>query len=188
MNLNQKHTFQRIQVSKNWYLDEFVDPETFFTEVDNGRSKIDDNIINIAQQLRNDDGRTMTCNTWWGYYIKHKDKKTLEEILKDILSIDSIKKWSGLRTNKCKIGSPTSAHKIIKGRNSKCLALDLRSRYKEYHSIIMNNKKSYYNLGLRRIEDLSITVSWLHVDCLNKNTIANHLRIIFKTKAYNVKI
>ena len=54
--MNQRKFYKRKKVSKNFYLDEFVDPHTYFTKVDNGLSEVDHRLFKLAQELRDDYG------------------------------------------------------------------------------------------------------------------------------------
>ena len=100
---------ERIKVSKFFHLDEFVDPHTYFNEDDRGLSKIDERLFEIADLLREKLGRPLRINNWWVFYLRHINKD-LKWIIAAIEKSDH-SKWSGLRTNRCKIGAKFSAHR-----------------------------------------------------------------------------
>ena len=47
---------------------------------------------------------------------------------------------------------------------------------------VRDNAKEFYNLGLRRLEDISITKGWLHIDTWEHNTKPNSIRVVDRTK------
>ena len=164
----------RIRLDKDFYLDEFVDPVTFFTEVDHGLSKIDVRVVKITQLLRNYHGKSIGVNGWW----KHLpvDMIVFDPVAFLILmESKKVPVWSGLRTELCDIGAPKSAHKL--GR-----AIDPKGDEKKLMQIVRDNAKQFYDLGLRRLEDISITNGWLHMDTHNANCKPNSIRVIDKTK------
>ena len=71
----------------------------------------------------------------------------------------------------CAIGASQSAHK--QGR-----AADPKGDEKLYYKLVKDNAESFYKLGLRRLEDISITRGWLHVDTLERNTQPNSIRVV----------
>jgi len=161
----------RIAVSNNFNLDEFVDPFTYFNESDNGLSKIDNRLFLIVQLLREKHGKSININNWWTYYVLHKDSKSIDQIIKDIEASKTISKWSGLRTDRCSIGAKLSSHKLGKG-------IDPKGNSKDLYKIVEDNSKAFYDLGLRRLEDISITPTWLHMDTMERNTIPDHINVV----------
>ncbi len=160
---------ERIKVSENFYLDEFVDPDTYFNSADNGRSKVRQGMIDIAQFFRDTTGRAVMINNWWSYYKKNKDKKDLQDIIDDILKSKTRRKWSGYRSPKCTIGSTRSAHKKegaidmkMKGKDGKWMS------GKKMFALAKKHIDELYDLGLRRLEDPKITKTWLHCDLRNR--------------------
>jgi hypothetical protein len=162
---------ERISVSNNFFLDEFVDPYTFFNEVDNGLSLIDKKLIDCVQLLREKHGKPIRINNWWAYYIANKDKKTIDEIISDIEKSKTISKWSGLRTERSKIGAPASAHRLGKGADPKGNSTELLK-------VVEDNAKEFYNKGLRRLEDIKLTPTWLHMDTMERNVLPNHINVV----------
>ena len=45
-------------------------------------------------------------------------------------------------------------------------------------AIVKANAKEFYSLGLKRLEDPSITKGWLHCDTLELNTVPNTIRVV----------
>ena len=172
--------YKRIKVSNNFHLDEYVDPYTYFTSPDNGLSLVDDRIIKIDQLLRDLYGRGLRINHWWWYYEKHKLEWSIAKIITGIEKSRSTRKWSGIRTDRCGIGSKTSAHKLI--HSGKGMASDTVGKGQDLFDIVKANAKAFYDLGLRRLEDPSITPTWLHKDLLEKNTQPNSIRVIDRVK------
>jgi hypothetical protein len=173
---------ERIKVSKYFHLDEFIDVHTYINESDNGLSKIDKNLFAIADFMREKYGAPLEINNWW-YFMQTqlKFEKDIDKIITKIEKEPTVRKWSGTRTNRCTIGSPTSAHRLGKG-------VDMKGDSKKLDKIVKNNLKALHTLGLRRIEDVGITPGWLHLDTLAKNVGAKEIRIITKTTGSNISI
>lgn len=165
---------ERKQVSKDFYLDEFIDPVTYFTDADNGLSKIDSSLIDCVQLLRDIYGSSISINGWW----KHLPADMAVFDAAAFLGVMEAKKvpvWSGLRTSLCKIGAPKSAHKLGK-------AIDPKGDEQAFFKIVKDNARQFYDLGLRRLEDISITNGWLHMDTEERNCKPNSIRVIDRTK------
>lgn len=159
----------RKKVSKHFFLDEFVDPHTYFNEDDNGLSKIDAKLFAIADLLREKLGKPLRINNWWSFYEKNVGKGEAW-IIKQI-EISDLSKWSGYRSSRCKIGAKFSAHRQGKG-------IDPKGDEDIMFAIVKANAKEFYDLGLRRLEDPSITKGWLHCDTLELNTVKNTIRVV----------
>lgn len=165
---------ERIKLTENFFLDEFVDPVTFFTEPDNGRSKINMKVVKCVQLLRTKKGSSININGWW----KHlpQDLLVFDPIaFEDLMEKKGVPIWSGYRSSRCTIGAPKSAHKISK-------AVDPKGDEKELFKIVCDNSKEFYTLGLRRLEDIEITNGWLHMDIESRNCTPNLIRVIDKVK------
>lgn len=158
----------RISVSKNFFLDEFVDPHTYMTRADHGLSLIDENLFKIVQHLRDLKGSSIGINNWWGFLYANKGN-ALEFL--HWCEAKRVYVWSGYRSPLCHIGASQSAHK--QGR-----AADPKGDQKLYYNLVKDNAESFYKLGLRRLEDISITPGWLHVDTLERNTQPNSIRVV----------
>lgn len=165
----------RIRVAQNFYLDEFIDPETYFSQPDHGLSKIDFRLFTIAQMLRVLSDEPMTINNWWNYYQKIKDDKPISLVIQDIIKNESIRKWSGFRPKSCPIGARKSQHKLG-------MALDPKDMDENLYEVLSDYASLFHDLGVRRVEDESITIGWLHIDLRTKGEDLNGIRIIDRTK------
>lgn len=172
---------ERIQVAPNFYLDEFVDPYTYFNTEDHGLSLIDPRLFDLAQLLRYLYMKPITINNWWKYYQLKKDVWSIEHIIKKIEITEkyhgkNIYKWSGLRTNRTDIGSEKSAHRPL--RDGQCKAIDPKGNELELFKIAKKHAEVFHKLGLRRLEDYTITPGWLHMDLLERNTKKKSIRVV----------
>lgn len=161
---------ERIQVTTNFYLDEFVDPHTYFNRQDNGRGLIDHRLFAIAQQLRDYKGESISINNWWSRFLELEGIAPIHTII-DQIENSNYHKWSGFRSARCRIGSSQSAHKLGQ-------AIDPKGDQNELFKIVEDNAKVFYAMGLRRLEDPKITKGWLHMDTLERNTEPNKIRIV----------
>lgn len=171
---------KRVKVSKNFYLDEFIDPFTYINERDRGLGKIDYRIVILAQRLRDYWEKPLAINTWWDYFISNECSTSYHTIIKNIEKsndlivngkLQSIRRWSGYRPPHCRIGSKRSAHKVGK-------AIDPKGPGKLLFRIVRDHPKEFYDLGLRRLEDRFLTPTWLHMDTLERNTTPNTIRVV----------
>jgi hypothetical protein len=148
-------TGKRIKVTDNFFLDEFIDPLTY-NDLDNGLSKIDKRLFQIAQFIRIKTGKSVTINNWFtGGQFKE----------------------SGLRRSNTTTGQPLSMHKIGK-------AIDLKIagwNGKMWRVFIEANAADLFALGVRRIEDDKLATTWLHID-LKEHTLGKFIRVIDLTK------
>lgn len=159
---------ERISVSKNFHLDEYVDPQTYFSRADHGLGLMDANLFKIVQKLRNLKGSSIGINNWWSNLDRYNGNAL------DFLywcEANHRYVWSGYRSPLCHIGSSRSAHK--QGR-----AADPKGDQKLYFKLVKENAELFHCLGLRRLEDISITPGWLHVDTLEHNTQPNSIRVV----------
>ena len=166
----------RIAVNRNFYLDEFVDPVTYFTEPDNGLSKIDPSLIDLVQLLRDLYGKPISINGWWKHLPENMDDPVA---FLQWCEDNKVPVWSGLRTGLCKIGASKSAHKLGK-------AIDPKGPEDEFFKIVKDNAQRFYDLGLRRLEDTSITKGWLHMDTEERNCKPDSIRVIDLTKCTQI--
>jgi hypothetical protein len=174
---------KRIQVRPNYYLDEFIDPHTYFNTPDHGRSLIDERIFDVAQTLRYLLGRPLGINNWWGLYNYHKNRKSQAEIIEMIEESPNHYKWSGIRTERTNVGASRSAHRVIPSNGMKGLAIDPKGNQHELFAIVKKHAEVFYAMGVRRLEDPKITPGWLHLDLLEKNTRPNSIRVIDRISA-----
>jgi hypothetical protein len=173
----KEKAMERIKVSENFFLDEFVDPHSYLTRSDNGRSLIDERIIDIAQKVRDFKGSGITINNWWNHIDKYQGefKGDAMKFLKYCNDSSFIRCWSGFRSELCKIGASNSAHR-------KGFAIDMAGDQNEYYRIVKTNAKLFYSLGVRRLEDRRITNGWMHCDTWERNTQPNSIRVVDLTK------
>lgn len=169
----------RIPINTNFYLDEFIDPVTYFNEPDHGLSKMDPSLFDIAQFVRTKYGKALTVNDWWKHLPADLTGFDPVKFLYEMIALE-VPVWSGLRTALCEIGAALSAHKLGK-------AFDIRDKKiageeKVFKQIVNENAKQLHALGLRRIEDTSITIGWGHFDTEERNCKPNSIRVIDKTK------
>lgn len=170
---------ERVQVNTNFYLDEFVDPHTFFTRDDHGLSLVDERLFHIAQLLRYHYMAPVYINNWWKYYLSKKDVWSIEHIIKRIEE-SGLHKWSGIRTSRTDVGSVRSAHRVeVQGKG---MAIDPKGNEIKFYNIVKKNAEVFYNLGVRRLEDIRITPGWLHLDTLERNTTKNSIRVVDRVK------
>lgn len=171
---------ERIQVTTNFYLDEFIDPHTYFNSINRGADDLDKRLYRIAQLLRSYYGKPIGINNWWHYYQENKDCALVEDIIDTIEKSTMlwwagarhrVFKWSGTRTERTGVGSPQSAHRLFK-------AIDPKGPAKELNAIVEKHPKEFYDLGVRRLEDYRITPGWLHLDTEERNTQPNSIRVI----------
>lgn len=162
----------RIKVSANFYLDEFIDPHTYLTREDNGRGLIDVRLFCIAQRFRTLKKSGIVINNWW-HYLEHYKGDALK-FLRYCESKNYIRKWSGLRTQLCSFGG--QAHRGG-------YAIDMVGDQKKYYQMVKDGPEEFYNLGVRRIEEPKITNGWLHVDTWERNTKPNSIRVVDLVKS-----
>lgn len=82
----------------------------------------------------------------------------------------------GFRPMNCNVGAPMSQHKFMN-------AIDINiggMSNKEMFEYVKSKANNLYDLGLRRVEDISITPTWLHLDCKEHNEMA--ILIVDKVK------
>jgi len=143
---------ERIPVSKNFYLDEFIDPVTYAEHGKDSIKFIDLRIVMIAQFLRDLTGRSVSVNTWWN---------------------GGHRKESGLRRSDTSTGAKLSMHKKGQAIDTQVSGMPPR----EVFNVVRDNAKQFFDLGLRRIEDLSLTTTWNHFD-LRPHSKGRLIRII----------
>jgi hypothetical protein len=166
---------KRIQITNNFYLDELVDPHTYLNDIDHGFSRLDMAAVKSLQLLRDLKGSSIRVNNWWSMYLKLQETHSKNQIIEIIEDSNSVSKFSGFRPAHCKIGASKSAHKLGK-------AFDPKGNEKEMFKIVEDNAAAFYALGLRRLEDISITKGWLHMDTESRNCKPNSIRVIDRAK------
>ena len=137
-----------IKVSDHFYLTEFIDPKTYKDLGEYSIHKIDNNLILIAEYIRNGIGKPVTINTW---------------------AVGGQYKESGLRDPLTKTGAKKSAHKEGKAIDIKVQGMPSD----EVFDWCMAHKVELYNIGVREIENKEFTKGWTHLSTRGKwKTIA----------------
>ena len=135
---------ERLKVSDNFFLDEFIDPITYRDFGAQSIWFIDKRIIMIAQTLRELANSPIIINNWL---------------------IGGGFKNSGFRRPSARIGAYLSQHKF--GR-----AIDVKVKGKtpeEVLVVINQNWNTFKSLGLSTVEDISFTTTWNHLDIRQTN-------------------
>ena len=131
-----------MKILPNFILQEFVPKSTFKTHKENSVIFLDDRIVHLAQFLRDRYDKPMVINTW------HTNK-------------NNVYNYRGYRPFNTAIGAKYSQHKF--GR-----AIDFhipRMEVKEIYEDIINNQGEMWVHGMRGIENVKETPTWIHVDC-----------------------
>ena len=134
----------RIKISDNFYLDEFVHPDVYNLYKESSIRFLDKRIIEVGQLLRTLVQKPIVINSWYngGRY-----------------------KSSGLRKLSSTVGASMSQHKF--GR-----AIDVKVKgmtTKEVQEFILENEKEFMKAGLTRLESCKHTATWNHLDCATTN-------------------
>lgn len=136
---------ERIKVSDNFYLDEFINPTTYNKFGSKSRRYIRPELIRIAQCIRSFTGLSCTINNW---------------------AAGGAYKESGLRDFNTSTGAGYSAHKFGAGMDLKIGELSSHDMAK---IITDNYEEIFKELGVTRIENPNFTKGnrdWLHIDVL----------------------
>ena len=160
----------RIKLNNNLFLDELVDPVTYFTEADKGLGKMASAIPDIFQLLRDKYNSSININGWWKHLPSDMTDFDPFAFLK-LMQQKKVAVWSGYRSPLCKIGAKGSAHRLFK-------AIDPKGDEKLFFKIVCENAQQFYDLGLRRIENTSFTKGWLHGDTEERNHKVGFIRIV----------
>lgn len=140
-----------MQVSKNFDLREFIDPITFAEKGESSIDLIDKRLIDIAQFIRDSTGEQVVINSW---------------------HMGGPLKECGFRRPESKTGAKHSQHKLGK-------AIDVHIGHwtgEQMNTWASENRTKLYQLGVRQIEDKSLTTTWLHLS--TKDTGFNGIQII----------
>lgn len=141
----------RVKITDNFYLDEFIDPSTYISRGEKSIQLIDMRIVYACQYIRDHLG-AITVNNWakGGQF-----------------------KESGLRSPFTKTGAKFSQHKY--GR-----AADIKVAGKtpaEVHAFIKANEQFFIERQwITTMEELEDTPTWTHIDC--RFTGLDHLLIV----------
>lgn len=168
--------YERIKINSHFYLDEFVDPHTYFNTDDHGLSLVDPALFDYALLLRFLYKKPLYINTWWKFLQRNKDRWPLQVIIDKIERITYIRKWSGTRNKRTPIGSTLSAHRY--DVHGVCKAIDTKGDGPALFKIVEDHAEVFHNIGIRRLEDTRITKTWLHGDTLERNTKPKSIRVV----------
>lgn len=125
-------------LAPNFTLQEFIPPDIYAERGEKSIELLDDRIISLAQFFRDRYG-SVTINNWnsGGQYQE-----------------------SGLRSPFTKTGAKFSMHKF--GR-----AIDMKfadTTPQKVYADVMKNQKLFFEKGLRVMENIVATPTWLHID------------------------
>jgi hypothetical protein len=138
---------ERIKVSKNFYLDEFIDKDTYKRWGEKSIWFIDRDIISIAQFFREHFDVAITINGS-GYNM------------------------SGFRPPSTDVGASLSQHRFGRAIDMKFNCMTIEEVYEE----VMKNEKRFLLAGVRAVEGIAHTPTWLHVD--KRSTDLNNILIV----------
>lgn len=127
-----------MQVSKNFILQEFIDPDIYAIRADKSIELIDPRIVGMAQFIRDYFGQPVTINNW------HEGGP---------------RKESGLRKFLTTTGSKFSQHKFGRAIDMVIRDVDPENARKE----IIKYWDKFRTCGITTIEEA--TPTWLHCDC-----------------------
>jgi hypothetical protein len=132
---------KRVQISDNFYLDEFIDPIIYGKLGQRSLGFIDKRMIEAAEYIRNGMGSPLVINNWatGGQYRE-----------------------SGLRRYETRTGASMSQHKF--GR-----AIDIKVKGytpKQVHDFILKNERYLIQSQIiTTLENHAFTPTWTHLDC-----------------------
>lgn len=128
----------RIKLTENFYLDEFIHPEIYKTFGSNSKLYLSPVLVDLVQAIRNKYGKPININTWFN---------------------GGIRRNSGLRDYKNPLGG-----KLNRSRHYYGLCVDMScDNIKELQNHINDNLDYYHELGLRVVENFSHTPTWCHI-------------------------
>jgi hypothetical protein len=143
-----------MKVSKNFDLWEFVSKKILAQGEKTALLTVDKRIITVAQAIRDDIDRGVFINTYnLGGHLEN----------------------SGVRDFDTPIGAKYSQHKYGRAIDIKVPSMN----HKEVVERIMKREMFFFNLGVRRIESLEATPTWIHID-LGVSNLDQSGIIIFK--------
>ena len=129
-------------IGKNFKIQEFVDPSTYAKHGDKSIWFIDQSLLRIVQQLRDEFG-PITINNW------HEGGD---------------RKWSGLRTSKSPWYKTYSQHSF--GRAADLIFRETTAD--DVSKVLLTREHDWKRMGLGGIE---LGKSWLHIDTRNSKEL-----------------
>ena len=175
-------TFTRIPVAKNFFLDEFLPPTLYDKHKgDLAKTILDHRVFTVSQFLREKYGKPIFVNNWYDLVTKIMKKEGLTD-WPEIIHVEAFcKKYGkaeelyderGVRDPKTSTGAPKSMHKyeltksgVLVARKSGAVDLDFFGMDgEEAFEWMKPLLPELYGMGVRRMEDTSITPGWNHLD------------------------
>lgn len=131
-----------MKISTNFYLKEFIDPDTYKKFGDSSIWFIDLRIVQLAQFIRDRFNKPVTINNWTseGQY-----------------------KLSGFRPPQSTIGAKLSQHRFGRAIDVKILSLPNKGA-DEIRKDMIDSFDLYRKFGLTTIEDKEYAPTWCHCD------------------------
>jgi hypothetical protein len=130
---------KRIPVSKNFFLDEFIDPSVYAARGPRSIELIDNRLIQAAQFIRDGIG-PIVINNW---------------------ATGGPRRLSGLRPHNTTVGAKWSQHKFGNALD----IVSLRLEPSEVHAFIRRHERMFIDKGwITTLEDLRDTPTWTHLD------------------------
>lgn len=127
-----------MNITKNFSIKELIPPDIYAARGDAAAQLIDIRIVNVAQWLRDQTGKSITINNW---------------------SSGGSFKESGLRNFETSTGAKWSQHKYGRALDLKVEGMDAETVRK----LIRDNWNTLKTIGLSCIE--KDTPTWVHIDC-----------------------
>lgn len=155
---------ERILVCNHFYLDELFPKSLCDSEGINALVRIDQRMLKVIDTFRDIIGRPVWINNW--YHGGDIDE-------------------AGWRDPNTTTGAVRSAHKQIwKGSDGKLYSLATDNHVsqmsgQQLYNVFVAHAKTFYDLGVRRIEHYSLTPGWLHMDM--KDTGVNGIEVVTRT-------
>ena len=134
-----------MRVSNNFIIQEFVPRKIYQSDLP-PTWFIDERIIQIAQFIRDRFKSPMIINTW------HTESKAQYN-------------YRGYRPHDCPFGAKYSQHKYGRGFDHHLIEYSPQELFKD----IIDNEQLYFDQGVRAIEKIDLTPTWLHIDIRHTN-------------------
>lgn len=139
-----------MQLTKNFILQEFVSRNIYQQFGNRAVQFLDLRTVKLAQFYVDYFGHPMTVNNW------NVGGQFNERGFRDPMV--------------AKIGAPRSMHKLGKAFDGNMTEITPEEMYEE----ILKNQQVFYDAGLRCLEDIAFTKTWLHSD--TRETIGHYIK------------
>ena len=133
-----------MKLTNNFYLQEFVPRYLYSKFKDNSTWFIDDRIVKLAQFVRDRYKKPIFINTW--HYVS-----------------EGAFQYRGHRPMNCKIGAKRSMHKY-----GRAFDFHIEMPLTEVFADIILHKDKFMAKGLRAIESIERSKTWIHLDVRNR--------------------